>query len=216
MSISANVRGVLSELPAGVELVLAIKGRTPEAVIEAIEAGVCIIGSNYVQEAEKLNKSIGSRIRWHFIGHIQKNKIKKAVSLFDMIETVDSFETASEIDRHCALASKILPVFIEINSGREPQKSGVLPDRAADVITEISRLKYIKVSGLMTMGPALDNPAGLRPYFHETKQLFDALKDSGILNVEMKYLSMGMSSSYRIAIDEGANIVRIGTRIFEG
>jgi pyridoxal phosphate enzyme (YggS family) len=216
MTIKENVRELLRDLPAGIELVAAVKGRQVKDIQEAIDAGVKIIGENYIQEAEGLYSVIGNCVQWHFIGHLQKNKVKKAVSLFDMIETVDSIDLAAEIDKRCREAGKIMPVLIEINSGRELQKAGVFSENAATLVREISDLNHVKVMGLMTMGPLSANPEALRPCFAETKMTFDALKKLELNNVEMKYLSMGMSDSYRIAIEEGANIVRIGSKIFKG
>ena len=214
MNIRENVKKLLNEIPKGIELVAAAKTRTPEEVLEAIEAGIRIVGENYVQEAIRARDVVGNRARWHFIGHLQKNKVKKAVSIFDMIETVDSFELAEEIDKYCKRVGKVMPVLVEVNSGREPQKFGVMPEETEGLIRAISRFDNIKVMGLMTMGPRFGDPEESRPYFRETKRIFDNLKKAHIPNVEMRYLSMGMSNSYRIAIEEGANIVRIGTKIF--
>ncbi len=214
MNIRENVKKLLNEIPKGIELVAAAKTRTPEEVLEAVEAGIRIVGENYVQEAIRARDVVGNRARWHFIGHLQKNKVKKAVSIFDMIETVDSFELAKEIDKYCKRVGKVMPVLVEVNSGREPQKFGVMPEETEGLIRAISRFDNIKVMGLMTMGPRFGNPEESRPYFRETKRIFDNLKKAHIPNVEMRYLSMGMSNSYHIAIEEGANIVRIGTKIF--
>ncbi|RLI32767.1 YggS family pyridoxal phosphate-dependent enzyme [Candidatus Bathyarchaeota archaeon] len=214
MTIKQNVKQILSELPNGVGLVAAAKTRTAEEVLEAIESGVKIIGENYVQEAEGSYAVIGNKVKWHFIGYLQKNKVKKAVRLFDMIETIDSVDLATEIDKRCAQIGKIMPVLIEINSGREKQKSGVLPENAEPLVREISHLQNIKVMGLMTMGPRFGNPEDSRPYFVETKVIFDRMKKLNLPNVEMRYLSMGMTNSYNIALEEGANMVRIGTKIF--
>jgi pyridoxal phosphate enzyme (YggS family) len=214
MNIRQNVTQVLSELPQGVELVAAAKTREPWEILEAIEAGVSIVGENYLQEAERAYQVIGDRARLHFIGHLQKNKVKKAVTLFSMIETVDSLEIAGEIDKRCAQIGKTMPVLIEINSGREGQKWGVFPEKAAELTTEISKLPNLEVMGLMTMGPFLGNPENLRPYFRETKVLFREIGGLNLPRVSMKYLSMGMTDSYKVAIEEGANLVRIGTRIF--
>ena len=214
MTIKQNVKQILSQLPNGIGLVAAAKTRTAEEVLEAIESGVKIIGENYVQEAERSYEVIGNKAKWHFIGYLQKNKVKKAVRLFDMIETVDSVDMAMEIDKRCAQIGKIIPVLIEINSGREKQKSGVLPENAEPLVREISHLQNIKVMGLMTMGPRFGNPEDSRPYFVETKRIFNQIKRLDLPNVEMKYLSMGMTNSYKIALEEGANMVRIGTKIF--
>lgn len=182
--------------------------------MEATAAGIKIIGENYLQEAEKAYQVVGNQVGWHFIGHLQKNKVKKAVAIFDMIETVDSLEIAVEIDKRCAQTGKVLPVLIEINSGREPQKSGVYPENAGLLITSISNLSNIRIKGLMTMGPTVSRPEESRPYFRETKNLFEKIKKLALPNVEMKYLSMGMTDSYRIALEEGANIIRLGNKIF--
>jgi len=213
--ITENVCSILAELPAGVELVAAAKTRTPREITEAIEAGVSIIGENFVQEAETARAAIGDRVRWHLIGSLQKNKIKKAVRLFDMIETVDSLELAKTIDRESAVMGKVMPVLIEVNSGREPQKSGVLPEDVEVLVKEIAKLEHVKISGLMTMGPRFGNPEGARSYFAGTHRIFQRLKDLKLDGVEMKYLSMGMTNSYKIALEEGANLIRLGSRIFE-
>lgn len=212
--IRENVQRLLAELPPGVLLVAAAKGRTPQEIIEALEAGVRIIGENYVQEAERAFAVIGRRAQWHMIGHLQTNKAKKAVEIFDMIETLDSVRLAQELEKHCARLGKTMPVLIEINSGREPQKSGVLPEDAEALIREVAQFPHLRVLGLMTMGPRFGNPDDARPYFRETRKLFERIKALHIPNVEMKYLSMGMSNSYKVALEEGANIVRIGTKIF--
>jgi len=214
MTIKKKVQKILSELPDGVELVVAAKTRRPEEILEAVESGVKSIGENYVQEAERVYAVVGNKAKWHFIGHLQKNKVKKAVSMFGMIETIDSVEIAGEIDKRCSQIGKVMPVLVEVNSGREEQKSGVLPENAEQLIREISGLPNIKVVGLMTMGPRFGNPEDARPYFVETKKIFDRLKKRALPNVEMRYLSMGMTNSYKIALEEGANIVRIGTKIF--
>ncbi len=214
MSITENVKRILSELPPGVELVAAAKTRTAEEIAEAIKAGIKIIGENYVQEAERVYPFIKEKVSWHFIGHLQKNKVKKAVRLFDMIETVDSVKIAVEIDKRCAQLGKYMDVLVEVNSGREPQKSGIMPEGVEELVRQISALEHIKVIGLMTMGPRFGDPEASRPYFRLTKEIFDKIRTLGIPNVEMRYLSMGMSNSYKIAIEEGANLVRIGTKIF--
>jgi pyridoxal phosphate enzyme (YggS family) len=210
--IAENVQRILKELPEGVTLVAAAKTRTPQEILEAIEAGIEIIGENYFQEAEAAYAVVGKKARWHMIGHLQRNKVKRAVELFDMIETVDSARLAAEIERRCAQIDRVMPVLIEINSGREPQKAGVLPEEAEDLIREIAQFPHVQIEGLMTMGPRFGDPEDARPYFQETERLFNEFKSPP--NVEMNYLSMGMSNSYKVAIEEGANVVRIGTKIF--
>jgi len=214
MMIKQNVAQILSELPDGVQLVAAVKTRALGEILEAVESGVKILGENYVQEAERAYELAGDKVKWHFIGHLQKNKVKKAVKLFDMIETVDSLELAREIDKRCAQIGKVMPVLIEINSGREEQKSGVFPEKTEQLVREISGLNNIRVKGLMTIGPRLGNPEDSRPYFVETKKIFERIKKLNLPEVEMEYLSMGMTNSYKVALEEGANIVRIGSKIF--
>lgn len=212
--IEKNAKKILEELPRGVELVAASKTRTPEEILQAIQAGIKIIGQNYVQEAQKAYSIIGQQAKWHFIGHLQRNKVKIAVEIFDMIETVDSIALASEIDKRCRRLGKIMPILIEINSGREQQKYGIFPEDMEDLTKKISGLKNIKIQGLMTMGPMFGNPEDARPYFVETKKIFDKIRTLDIPDIEMRYLSMGMTNSYLVAIEEGANLVRIGSKIF--
>lgn len=212
--ITENVKQLLDELPKHVTLVAAAKTRTSEEIEEAIEAGVQVIGENYVQEGEAVRSTIHKEMLLHFIGHLQTNKVKKAVHVFDMIETVDSYRLAEEIDRRCRQIDKVMKVLIEINSGREPQKYGVYPENAESLIRQISELKYIKIKGLMTMGPYSDRADIVRPYFMETKKCFDFLRECNIPSTSMQILSMGMTGSYKVAIEEGATHVRIGTKIF--
>ena len=213
-SIRKNVTGILQNLPPEVLLVAAAKTRTVEEAKAAIKAGIQIVGYNYVQEAEHLRQTVDEPVKWHMIGHLQRNKVKKAVQLFDMIETIDSVRLAKEVNKQCAKLDKIMPVLIEINSGKESNKTGVLPEDAIALIHQIKDLTNMEILGLMTMGPRFGNPEDARPYFKTTKALFDQIKMLEIPHVEMRYLSMGMSNSYKIAIEEEANIVRIGTRLF--
>ena len=201
-------------MPAGVEMIAAGKLRSISQIKEAIRAGVRIIGENYVQEAEDKFRVIGRAVRWHLIGHLQSNKVKRAVEIFDMIETIDSFKIIRQIDKACGVRNRVMPVLIEINSAREEQKTGILPEDAQGLIRQACGLRYVKIVGLMTMGPNLANPQELRPYFRQTRELFQRIKARGYPGVEMRYLSMGMSDSYRVAVEEGANLVRIGTAIF--
>jgi len=213
-SIKESIGIILNTLPRGVTLLAAAKTRSPEEVRAVIDAGINHIGYNYVQEAEQMYQVIGNNTQWHMIGHLQRNKVKKAVKLFDMIETVDSFRLAFEINKQCAGIDKIMPVLVEINSGKESNKTGVLPENVDKLIMEIKRLPNLRIQGLMTMGPRFGNPEDARPYFKATKSAFDHLYQAKLANVEMRYLSMGMSNSYKTAIEEGANIIRLGTILF--
>lgn len=213
-SIAENYRHIRQTIPDHVTLVAAGKTRTSAEIIQAIEAGITVIGHNYVQEGEKMVAELGDRARWHLIGHLQKNKAKKAVPVFDMIETVDSWELAEVIERRCALLDKTMPVLIEINSGREPNKTGVFPEDVDELVQRIASLDHLRIQGLMTMGPRFGDPEDARPYFRETKAAFDRLAQAKIPGAEMRILSMGMSNSYEVAIEEGSTMVRIGTKLF--
>ena len=213
--IKRNVARLLAELPDGVEVVAAAKARTPGEVLQAVQAGIKIVGENYVKEAKQAYELLGRKARWHFIGTLQKHNVRRNVlEIFDMIESVDSLEIAREIDRKCAQMGRAMPVLIEVNSAREPQKSGVLPEDMEQLVREMSGLENIKVMGLMTMGPRSGTPAAYGPYFRDTRRIFDRTSRLELPNVTMRYLSMGMTDSYRVALDEGANIIRIGTKIF--
>jgi pyridoxal phosphate enzyme (YggS family) len=212
--IRENVRKILQELPEGVTLVAAAKTRTPEEILESVEAGVRIIGENYVQEAERAFQVVGERAKWHMIGHLQSNKAKKAVRIFDMIETLDTIKLARALDKACERLDKVMPVLIEVNSGKEVQKAGVMPEEVVPLIRDLSVLNHIRLVGLMTMGPFAGDPEDSRPYFQTTRRLFEEIKALNLPGVEMRVLSMGMSNSYRVAVEEGANLVRIGTKIY--
>jgi pyridoxal phosphate enzyme (YggS family) len=212
--IEASVRAILETIPPGVILIAAAKKRSLAEVQTAIEAGVTHIGYNYVQEAIPIIQVIGDRVTWHMIGHLQRNKAKLAVRYFDVIETIDSWRLAKTLDRRCANIDRTIPVLIEINSGREASKTGVIPEDLDELVSQMSTLKNIHVTGLMTMGPRFGNPEDSRPYFKTTRQAFERLAAQDLPNVTMQHLSMGMSNSYLIAIEEGANIVRIGTKLF--
>ena len=214
MPIEENIKKIKKEISRNIRLVAATKTRTIEEIKQAIEAGITDIGENYIQEAEEKYSKLRGNVRFHFIGHLQTNKVKKAVELFDMIQTVDSLNVAKEIDKRCKDISKIMPILIEVNSGKEENKDGCMPENVESLIKEISKLKNLKVKGLMTMAPFFDNPEKDRPFFRLTKRLFDKIKGLNIPNVDMEILSMGMTDSYKIAIEEGSNMIRIGTKIF--
>jgi len=212
--IAANVRAILAELPATVELVAAAKTRPAAEILEAVEAGIKIIGENYVQEAEAVYPAIGRKARWHFIGHLQSNKVRRAVEIFDMIETVDSAGLGREIDRRAADAGRTTDILVEVNSGREARKAGVLPEDTEALVRALAEFPNVRILGLMTMGPFEGDPEDSRPYFRETRRVWEGLKARAIPRVEMRHLSMGMTNSWRVAVQEGATLVRIGTAIF--
>lgn len=212
--IEVSVRRIQKRIPQDVLLLAAAKTRTLGEVEAIIQAGVTHIGYNYVQEALPIIQAIGSRAVWHMIGHLQRNKAKSAVANFDMIETVDSWKLAQTLERYCRANNKTMPVLIEINSGAEANKTGVLPDAVEELALQMSTLEYLRLEGLMTMGPRFGNPEESRPYYKKTRAVFERLAGMNLPNISMRYLSMGMSNSYEIAIEEGANIIRLGSILF--
>ena len=225
MSISTNYVKIREEIPKDVTIVLSVKTRTVEQIEEAIDAGATDIGHNYVQEAGQMYSALqkkAAKVRWHMIGHLQTNKINKALRVFDVIQTVDSAAKAATIDKRVERARKqIIPIFIEINIGSEDSKAGLRPDEhepfedyMENLIRDMSRFERLRVEGLMTMGPRFGNPEDVRPYFRRTRRIFEKIKALDIPNIDMKYLSMGMTNSYKVAIKEGSNMIRIGTAIF--
>jgi len=216
--ITERIRALRRELPAEVEIVAAAKSRSPEEVQEAVCAGIQLVGENYVREAKRAYRVVGDNARWHFIGIMAKQKHDlfrpSTLQMFDMVETLSSLELARELDAACAKIDKRMPVLLEVNCAREPQKSGVKPEDVPAVLAEIAPLSHLHVEGLMTMGPFLEKAEAIRPYFATTKELFQQLKAQAIRGTELRFLSMGMSHTYRIAVEEGANLVRIGTGIF--
>lgn len=212
--IAENVKRLLAEVPEGVRIEAAAKTRTPEEISLAVSAGIGIIGENYVQELLGVREAVAGGPKWHFIGHLQTNKVRKVVGAVDMIETVDSLRLAEEIEKRSAVIGRAMEVLIEVNSGREEQKAGVFPEEVPGLIEEIARLPHIAVRGLMTMGPLAGDPEEARPCFRATRELFEELRKNPIPGAEMETLSMGMTNSFRVAVSEGANLVRIGTGIF--
>jgi len=212
---------VRSSIPKEVELVVASKSRSAEEVSEVIEAGATHIGENYthpeaVEKHEELGE-MGEKVRWELIGHLQKNDINKALPIFDRVQTVESASKAKHIDKRVEKAGKeIMPVLIEVNSGEEENKYGIEPTESAlrSVIKSINDLPHLRLQGLMTMGPYTGDPEEARPYFKVTRKLFEVGKQYVAGENKMEVLSMGMSNSYRVAIEEGATMVRIGTEIF--
>ena len=212
--IKKNAEYLLKELPSHVTLLAAAKTRTFEEVQAAYAAGIRWFGHNYVQEAQTMISAVDFRAHWHMIGHLQRNKAGSAVELFDMIESLDSIRLVNELEKHCAEQSKTLEVLIEVNSGAEEDKTGALPQDVIELSEAVSGTPHLRLKGLMTMGPLSGEAELARPYFRKTCQLFEQLRKTKFPNVEMRVLSMGMSGSYRMAVEEGATMVRIGTLLF--
>jgi pyridoxal phosphate enzyme (YggS family) len=199
--------------PQEVKLLGASKKQPPEKIAILHELGVKLFGENYVQEGEKKIKELKDlNIEWHFIGRLQTNKVKKAISLFSVIQTLDRIELAKEIQKRAEKLNKEVPVLIEVNIGKEETKAGVLPDQLEKFWEEVQKFDRIKVIGLMCLPPWKENPEEVRPYFAKMKELFEKLKP--LAGKEFTELSMGTSGDFHIAIEEGATIVRIGESLF--
>ena len=201
--------------PKGVKLVAVSKHMPVDAIAEAYKCGQLIFGENYLQDAKEKIEQIDNSFQWHFIGHLQSNKARTAAELFQVIETVDRLKIARSLNRYAGELNKTIEVLIQVNVGREPQKSGVLPDKAKRLIEDMRPLANLKVRGLMTMPPDGGEPEASRPRFRALKQLSVQLADEGLFeNNDSVELSMGMSGDFTVAIEEGATLVRVGTAIF--
>ena len=198
-----------------VHLVAVSKTIAAGTVKEAIEAGVTILGENYVQEArEKFNALVRYPVSWHFIGHLQSNKAKYAVRLFDLIHSVDSFKLARELNKQAEKVGKIQQILVQVNISAENTKAGTSADEAPGLISEISQLENLSIRGLMTMPPYFYQPEKVKPFFAALRQLRDRIKTQSLPNISLEELSMGMTGDFEVAIQEGATLVRIGTAIF--
>jgi len=201
--------------PKTVRLVAVSKTVPAHSILAAIRAGVTDLGENYVQEVlEKIETLRGEKVSWHFIGHLQSNKAKHAVRLFDLIHSVDSVKLARELNKRSADLGKTQNILVQVNISGEATKSGVEADQAIDLVGQIAPLENLAVCGLMTMPPYFDAPEKARPHFRALKALQNLIRKQRIPNVRMSELSMGMSGDFEAAIDEGATLVRIGTAVF--
>jgi len=200
--------------PSEVRLMGVTKTVDDDRIMESIRAGIDIIGENYVQEAKRKIEKMGRSLPWHLIGHLQTNKAKYAVKLFDMVHSVDRISLAQELSRRTAMIDAEMKILVEVNVSGEESKDGIAPELAIDLVREAAKLPGLKIKGLMTMAPWFDDQEDARPYFRRLRELKDAIGEAKISGVEMAELSMGMSGDYEVAVEEGATIVRVGTKIF--
>ena len=196
-----------------VTLVCVTKGRSLDEIRAALDCGVTIFGENRVQEAATKIPSFPHTVIWHLIGHLQRNKVKHAIELFDMIHSVDSLRLAEEIEKRAAAAQEIVPVLIEVNVAGEESKFGATLDEAPDLADIVSRMPNVDLGGLMTMAPFVDDAEEVRPVLRALRELRDRIRDEH--GLELPNLSMGMTQDYEVAVEEGATMVRIGSAIFE-
>jgi len=198
-----------------IRLVAVSKTCSTEAIRAAAEAGVTDIGENYIQEAREKHELLQDvPVKWHLIGHLQTNKARYAVRMFDLVHTVDSFRLALELDRCARKLNKVQAVLIQVNVAGEATKSGIPPEQALPLVKEMAALECVQVQGLMTMPPFFNEPERVRPFFAELRRLRERIRQQAVPNVCMDELSMGMTGDFEAAVAEGATLVRIGTAIF--
>lgn len=225
MSIVENIKDVMINIAKAqsqrknsenekVTLVAVTKNHGVPAIKEALDAGILAIGENRVQEARMKFQEIGNCVQWHLIGHLQTNKVKQAIPLFDLIHSVDSENLALEINRIAEKHKKRQKVLLQLNISGETSKFGINPTQLPKMGRFISELEYVELAGLMTIAPNFEQIESTRPLFREMYQLYMELKTMNLQNTNINYLSMGMTNDYRVAIEEGANLIRVGTGIF--
>ncbi len=224
MSIIDNLKSVKERIakaalrsgrkPEDVKLIAVTKTISTERIEEAIKAGVSIIGENRIQEAMIKHSKIKLPVTWHLIGHLQRNKVNKALEITEFIHSIDSIRLAEAISKRALTLNKIINILLEVNTSGEESKFGFVPDKVRKILPELAQLKGIKICGLMTIGAFLPDPEDVRPCFILLRKLNEELKKLNIEGVELEHLSMGMSNDFEIAIEEGATLVRVGTAIF--
>ena len=222
MDLAANIRAVQERIrsacaragrdPASVNLVAVTKTQPPEVVSAAAALGLTLFGENKVQEAKAKIAQCAGRLRWHMIGHLQTNKCRDAVELFEMVQSVDSLRLAEELNKRAEQASRRLPVLLELNVAGEASKFGYAPERLLVELRALSALPRLEIQGLMTMPPWSLEPEKVRPYFRRLREL--KARGEQVLGVPLPQLSMGMTGDFEVAIEEGATMVRIGTALF--
>lgn len=223
--VAQNVRAIMQQVrdtalqagrdPSEVQVMAVTKTVDPVLVNAAIGAGITLLGENKAQElCAKYDSYHKDGVQIHFIGHLQTNKVRQIVDKVSMVESVDSIKLAREIDRHCAAIGKVMDVLLEVNIGREENKTGVFPELLPALLEEAGKLEHIRVRGLMTIPPVCETEEEVLQYFSQMRQLFIDIKQKKYDNINMEILSMGMSADYPIAVQQGSNIVRIGTAMF--
>lgn len=206
---------------SSVTLIAVVKNVEGAVIAQVAQLGVTDFGENYVQAGERKISQLkqvhpAGNVTWHFIGHLQTNKVKKALSLFWSIHSLDSVRLACEIDRVAKQNGITVPVFVEVNTSAEESKFGIAPEKLFSLLREIAPLHNIDVVGLMTMAPYLEDNEKVRPYFRRLRELKDEANSLEIAGINLRYLSMGMSNDFEVAIEEGATHIRIGTVLFHG
>jgi pyridoxal phosphate enzyme (YggS family) len=200
--------------PEEIRIVAVTKNFSHEVVQVAVDNGIDLLGENRVQEARTKIELVKGGVGWHLIGHLQRNKVKMAINMFSMIQSMDSLPLAEEIQKRGEQVEQVIDVLVQVNIGREKTKYGIDPDETENFVEKVALFPNLKVRGLMAIAPFKENPEEVRPYFRHLRGILEKIKQKSINNVDMNYLSMGMSNDFEVAIEEGANMVRIGTGIF--
>ena len=200
--------------PADITLIAVTKTIDIQTIKAAIAAGISVIGENRVQEAEAKWREIGTGVKWHLVGHLQTNKVKKAVRMFDLIHSVDSLKLAQEVDRRAREAGKVQDILVQVNTSGEDSKFGVAPEATADLVCAIKELSHVEVRGLMTIGAFLPGPEAVRPCFKLLRSLQETIRTRAGESIDLGHLSMGMTNDYEAAVQEGATLVRVGRALF--
>lgn len=200
--------------PGDIEIIAVSKTFPGEIIKEAVDAGVPIIGENRIQEAWQKYQQVGKIVSWHLVGHLQTNKVKRALQIFDVIHSVDSLHLAEEINRRCEQMNRDVEVLLEVKTTDEPTKFGVNPDNAQELALKVASLPHLTLTGLMTIGKFTTNEKEVRECFQLLRKTKEHINASNEMSVKLRHLSMGMSNDFEWAIAEGATMVRIGTAIF--
>ncbi|MBM7581975.1 pyridoxal phosphate enzyme (YggS family) [Caldicoprobacter guelmensis] len=224
MDIQYNVKKVMERVaeaahkanrsPESVTIVAVTKTVDVGRIMEAINAGICHIGENRVQEFVKKHEFIPVDVKRHLIGTLQTNKVKYIIDKVDLIHSLDRLSLAKELDKRAAAVNRVVPVLIQVNVSKEATKSGIYEEEVESFIEQLEPFEHIRVKGLMTIAPLSEDAESVRPYFARLKELFEKIKEGKYNHIDMEYLSMGMTNDFEVAIEEGANIVRIGRAIF--
>jgi pyridoxal phosphate enzyme (YggS family) len=224
MSIATNLQDIQGRIssaaraagrePASVRLVAVSKTRPAGDVLEACRAGQVVFGENYVQELVAKAADVTEALEWHFIGHLQSNKVRLLAGMVTMIHSVDRYSLAEEVSRQWGRLGRCCDILVQVNLSGEATKSGTTEAEALQLVRAVSSLPHVRIRGLMTMPPFFDDPEAARPFFAELLRLSQRIQAEGIPGVEMRELSMGMSGDFEAAIQEGATLVRVGTSIF--
>ncbi|KUO75671.1 MAG: hypothetical protein APF77_14215 [Clostridia bacterium BRH_c25] len=216
-NISHNIRDICIRTgkdPDSITIIAVTKTIDPDRINYAVECGIQNIGENKVQEIMAKYENIEGNVKWHLIGHLQTNKVKYIIDKVELIHSVDSISLAEEISRRAEKAGLVRNVLVQVNVAQEDTKFGIDYEETESFVKQLSQLSGIRVKGLMTIAPYYEDTELVRPVFRRLKEKYDSLAEADIINVEMKYLSMGMTNDYKVAIEEGSNMVRVGTGIF--